>query len=144
MKIAITITLLFCLPGIAQSADWLAVTGGESSTVSVDIHSISQVGKYWKAWVKTDLDAPQETQNFPVKKYVSTKYLEYVDCRSKTGVVVQFLAYDSGGDVVEQSHAEFNPKNLREMVPDTIGEHVAGFICGVAERRTSGVKKKGK
>lgn len=127
--ITVVMACVLLIGGPASASTWLEVAGSEKSQVSVDLTSIAPSKGYWKAWVKTTFDEAQDTQTYPGKKFKETKYLQYFNCREKTQLMTKWLAYDIEGNVVESHNGQLNASAFNEVVPDTIGERVANFVC---------------
>ena len=98
----------------------------------MDFSSIAPVGAYRKAWVQINHQNEQETDGYPKKQYQTTRLLYYFDCQAKTLSTFQTVRYRekfAGGEVVESRSFKFNPKDLDDVVPDTVGETVMQTAC---------------
>lgn len=116
-----------------MSADWQLIsrsTGGD--TYYMDFTSVAQVGAFRKAWVQVSLANPSDTNDYPKKKYQSARYLYYFDCKAKSTSSFQHVKYAeryADGEVVSTSSIKFDPKDLDDVVPDTVGETFLQVAC---------------
>lgn len=130
------------LVNVAFASDWVEVTKGVKSSVSVDRDSVAQAGRLWKAWVKTDFEIAQETDGYPKKFFKQTKYLQYFNCAEKTSAIVKWYAYGDAGQLVDSSEILLNAAQLTEPIPDTVGEDVSKTLCEyVLMRKPAGKAK---
>lgn len=131
--------MLFCAPVLCQAADWQYVTKASAGdTFLMDFTSVAPVGQYRKAWVQINHSALRETSGYPAKKYHSTRLLYYFDCKSKLLGTYQTVRYSekfAEGDVVETKSFKFDPKDLDDAVPDTVGETVMQAGCASDAQR---------
>lgn len=149
MKKFILASLLLASGQMALAANWVS-TGISSDvrkeTIEVDYDSISAYhfnsydkdSYYVTAWVKKDFPTAQKLSTG--KLYRQEKVLWYVDCLGKRvtwwGDTVY---YGSNGNVVDSGRNYVNThssSNWDRVVPDTVGEYVSEFICGVYDTKS--------
>jgi len=116
-----------------MAADWQRTTESSSGdTFYMDFSSVASVGAYRKAWVQINHQNQLETDGYPKKKYQTSRMLYYFDCEGKmlsTFQTVRYAEKFAGGDVIESKSFKFNPKDLEDAVPDTVGETVMITAC---------------
>lgn len=148
MKKFILAGLLLAVSQMALGANWMStgVSSNGKETYEVDYDSISAYhfnsydknSYYVTAWVKTDFPTAQELSTG--KLFRQAKSLWYVDCLGKRVTWGDTVYYGSNGDVVgsiKKSYVNtYSSSNWNRMVPDTIGEDVSKFICGVYDAKS--------
>ncbi|ARB66872.1 hypothetical protein D6D94_05850 [Moraxella catarrhalis] len=152
MKKFILASLLLASGQMALAANWMStgVSSNGKETHEVDYDSISAYrfdsydknSYYVTAWVKTDYPTAQKLNDG--KLYRQAKYLLYVDCLGKKTTWGDGVFYDSNGKVVDSGRNYVNThssSNWDRVVPDTIGEDVSKFICGVYDAKSKSQTK---
>lgn len=149
MKKFILASLLLASGQMALAANWVSTgisSKSDKETIEVDYDSISayrfdgygQSQYYVTAWVKADYPTAQKLKDG--RLYRQAKGLLYVDCLGKRVTWGDTVFYGSNGDVVgsiKKSYVNtYSSSNWNRMVPDTIGEDVSKFICGVYDTKS--------
>jgi hypothetical protein len=123
----------FCAPAMAST--WVPVEKSERYTYSVDRDSVRRVGGMVKAWVLASYAEEQKGVNPPYMPYQSAKDLYYFNCDAQQYSIVQETSYTGPfgtGQVVDTDARAFDPKYLRDVVPETINEAILQFACKMA------------
>ncbi|EGE22147.1 hypothetical protein C0134_05425 [Moraxella catarrhalis] len=152
MKKFILAGLLLASGQMALGANWMStgVSSNGKETYEVDYDSISAYhfnsydknSYYVTAWVKLDYPTAQKLKDG--RLYRQAKGLLYVDCLGKRVTWGDTVFYDSKGNVVDSGRNYVNTyssSNWNRMVPDTIGEDVSKFICGVYDAKSKSQTK---
>jgi hypothetical protein len=129
----------------AFASDWQYVGGPTDASNYMDFASFGTVNGYRKVWIRTDFSTPRETSGYPKKQYLSAKYLYYFDCNGKLLSAFQEVLYEklfAQGDVVSTTTYKFDPKQLTDIVPDSVGENLLNVACSDAERAKVRAKNK--
>lgn len=122
--------MLLC--NTAYSAEWYRVTGTEKFNVLVDLDSVSPRGKYWQAWFRWDYTESQTLKTYPPSQYLSNKELNVFDCQSRTSAELQSVYYTgvSGmGDTAYSWSTTIEKAQMKDVIPETIGETMLRFVC---------------
>jgi hypothetical protein len=87
------------------------------------------IGGKLKAWIIVDYESPQDSQG---GKYLSTKQLDYYDCKGRTvgtGQIVYYSMNLGQGDSVHSAMVPPEYVSYSDVVPDTVGEKMLNTIC---------------
>lgn len=149
MKKFILASLLLASGQMALAANWVS-TGISSDvykeTIGVDYDSISAYrfdsydknSYYVTAWVKKDFPTAQKLNDG--KLYRQAKELWYVDCLGKRVTWGDVAVYGSNGNLVWSNQNSYinthSSSNWNRVIPDSIGEDVSEFICGVYDTKS--------
>lgn len=140
------VLILLLVSGGANASNWELAGMGPTASVFIDKNSISNVGKYRKAWVKYSFASDQEGSSFTgYKKWRSSTDLIYFQCEEKTSGTVQATYYDdvmSSGQVVASINLKLSQVTFTESAPDTLGDAVTYMACNNAQSEAIGLKKK--
>jgi len=114
---------------------WIDVYSDEQTDIYVDYCSITQVGKYKKAWVRFVYAENQQTVQS--EDYDETKQLTYFDCALKSMNVVDVIYYapEPESKVISRASAKFKSSDLRDIVPDSLGEIQFEAVCKAKSRK---------
>lgn len=126
------------MPAFAVASEWQYLNGNESKYLEMDFSSISSGGQYKKAWAGTVYLTPQNANVYPARTYSSDRTLYYFDCLGQRLQTVQYIQYENmfgEGEVISSSSVKFNPQNLTDVVPDSVGEALLKLACGPASDR---------
>lgn len=133
------IAALFLIPVTSFAANWQFTTeSGTGDVFQMDFDSIAPVGSYRKTWVQVIYQAEMESKGYPKKKYQTSRMLYYFDCQKKMSTVVHMVNYlgkYAKGEVVESNSGKFDVADLKDIVPDTVGETLLQTACATDKAR---------
>jgi hypothetical protein len=144
MKKMLYLTLLAA--GTVHAADWRPVGLAATAITYIDQNSVVETGRYRKAWAMYDSQESRKLENtYPVQYYKSFKSLYYFDCDERRFGVFQITYYPDGqgdGEQIKSFSNQFNPSQLTEVAPDTVGEALLEFVCKAPARNAKSTKQK--
>lgn len=74
----------------------------------------------------------QEVKNYSLAKDKKYSMEEFqVDCKREKTATTQVLKYDSNGNITDSKFYPLNPQNMVSVVPNSIGEVLYKFMCGL-------------
>lgn len=120
------IGLLFCFSLQVQAANWVYVSTDASGNMwSVDTASFRQASNRPNdVWFWTT-EVPYEIKNLKTQTYTKTQY--HLSCRALTMAALDMIKYDAQGNVIQRMGGyDFN---MKAIVPDSIGDAVATYVC---------------
>lgn len=129
MKRIVAIVLFnFLLVSNGYAASWTKLQENKHAKLMLDKQSITESGKYQKAWVKINYKTMQTNLEYPEKTYNNAKLLWYFNCaeqKSATAQVVQLLNDE------QVFSAAINVKRARflEPVPETEIDIAMRYVC---------------
>lgn len=129
------IALTLAIAPTASASQWVVV--GESGSYPyrqhlVDVDSIRGSGNSRTFWSHT-IHGEDQRLGRSYLNYRSIKALTYVDCSGNRIGHFSIIYYDRNGQVVDsldQSHLAV-PQPLQPVVPDSIGDAILDYICGL-------------
>lgn len=150
MKKLILAGLILASSQMAMAANWVP-TGVNSNinkeTIEIDFDSISayyfnsydKSSYYVTAWIKINYPTDQKLKDG--KLYRQTKELSYVDCLGKRITRGDVAVYTSNGNLVwsdQNSYVStYSSSNWDRVIPDTVGDGLAKFICLAYDIKTN-------
>ena len=125
----ITIVLLnFLLVSNSYAASWTALQDNKHAKLMLDKQSITETGKYQKAWVAITYKAMQTNIQYPEKSYNNAKLLWYFNCaeqKSATAQVYQLL----NDEQVFSAAIDIKRAGFLEPVPETEIDLAMRYVC---------------
>lgn len=150
MKKLILASVILASSQMAMAANWVP-TGVSSNidkeTIEIDFDSISayyfnsydKSSYYVTAWIKMNYPTAQKLKDG--KLYRQTKELWYVDCLGKRITWGDMAGYTSNGNLVwsdQNSYVStYSSSNWNRVIPDTVGDGLAKFICLAYDIKTN-------
>lgn len=135
------IAVVAALPMLACAANWQLVSvSSNDNKFYIDGDSIAASGQYKKAWILQSYAKPQDDDSYPKKQYLSSKVLQYFDCKGRTTgpiMIAKYAGLDGSGESIGTASIKFSPDILQEVIPDTSGESILKAACGTAAYRTA-------
>jgi carbonic anhydrase len=129
MKRIIVIVLLnFLLVSNSHAAVWTMLQDNKHATLLLDKQSITESGKYQKAWVKINYKTMQTNLQYPEKQYNNAKLLWYFTCaeqKSATAQVYQLL----NDEQVFSAAIDVKRARFMEPVPETEIDIAMHYVC---------------
>lgn len=129
MNKIITIVLLnFLLVSNGYAASWTALQDNKHAKLMLDKQSITETGKYQKAWVAITYKAMQTNIQYPEKSYNNAKLLWYFNCaeqKSATAQVYQLL----NDEQVFSAAIDIKRARFLEPVPETEIDLAMRYVC---------------
>ena len=116
----------------AQALRWVEIARGDDVAAFVDSTSLRKAGGIAKVWLKWENDPPVPISNGSSKVYRSEKTLSIFNCKARSVATVQVVRYslpEGTGDIVESGSIPEAEAKHREVVPDTMAEHVLNWVC---------------
>ena len=129
--------LLFLLVGITSlsfaASDWQFITNSDEKVYGVDINSVGQVSefpyqKYKKAWIKSVIQSDLTKDGMTIGDYSMMLY--WADCNAKTIGLKTITHYKNNGKVVSDKGFSNAYVQMKDVIPETIGEGILDGICG--------------
>lgn len=109
-------------------AKWVLVTSTENSFSYVDIESYKRTGHLVRYWELHNYTEPRNTtKNF---SYLSTKSKKEINCNTEETLllaIVDYSEHHGEGKVINSFN--YNDKEYKHIVPDTIGYEIYKFVC---------------
>lgn len=127
-KIIAVVLLNFLLVSNSYAASWTMLQDGKHAELMLDKQSITESGKYQKAWVKIQYKAMQTNLHYPEKTYNNAKLLWYFDCaeqQSATAQVYQLL----NDEQVYSAAIDVKKARFLEPVPETEIDLAMRYVC---------------
>ena len=113
----------------AFASDWKIVSSGpKNGDVYIDVASATRNGNKITVWEKWDqtIKKSKETKNGKLVSEIKTR--STYDCSDQTVDILQSVYYDSDGNVIyTYTKPLFVQPTL--IVPDTIGDGIARYVC---------------
>jgi hypothetical protein len=127
-KFAFAIATLL-VSSAAHSADWQYIGAAGEAVYLIDAQSVTGAPPFRKAWFKLVYPNEQTVVGLPDKKYHSEKMLWYFHCQARTYTVVQSVKYSQASEPVESISVPFVPSRMADVIPESIGEILMGYVC---------------
>lgn len=127
-KIVIVLLLGVCGISNVYAAQWAKLQDNKHTTLMLDKQSITEVGKYQKAWVEIDYKTMQTNLEYPEKSYNNAKVLWYFNCaeqKSATAQVYQLL----NDEQVYSAAIDVKRALFLEPVPETEADIAMHYVC---------------
>lgn len=142
MKKLVLASVILASGQMAMAANW--VNTGVSSKIDneinyIDFDSVSgyyfnnydKTNYYVTAWIKTDYPTAQKLKDG--RSYRQMKKLWYVDCLAEKITTGDVAVYSSNGNLVWSNQnsyiSTYSSSNWDRVIPDTVGDGLAKFIC---------------
>ena len=119
-------------PRTSFASNWSKFQETDDAKVYMDLDSIAARGSVLKVWSRWDFSKPQQTNSYPPKSFLSSKFLYYVNCAQKTSALIQLVNFTEAGglgSVVESKSIEVSAAKFTDIVPDSIGETLLIYTC---------------
>lgn len=129
MKINIASFFLgFLLVSNSYAANWVKLQDNKHAKLMLDKQSITQSGKYQKAWVKIQYKTKQKNIEYPDKYYNKAKLLWYFQCEEQKSASVQVYQLLDDEQIFS---AAIDVKRARfiEPVPETEIDLAMRYAC---------------
>lgn len=110
------------------AANWVKLQDNKHAVLMLDKQSISESGKFQKAWVKVDYKALQQNLEYAEKRYDRAKMLWYFNCKeqkSATAQVYQLLNEEQ----VYSAALDVKRARFLEPVPETEIDIAMQYVC---------------
>lgn len=150
MKKLILASLILASGQMAMAANWVntGVSGkGYKETNRVDFDSISahyfnsydKSSYYVTAWIKTEYPTAQKLKDG--RLYRERRELWYVDCLAEKITTGDVAVYSSNGNLIASEQNiyvnTYSSSNWDRVIPDTVGDGLAKFICLAYDIKTN-------
>ncbi len=116
----------------AQAQSWVSTGATERGELFLDVASIRPHGQFMKAWTRYALKHQATSTGYPVYSYMSSKSLDYYDCKNGSVATKQTIYYaDSSGTGPITHGYGFRDAQLdfQDPIPGTIGEWLLNRVC---------------
>lgn len=127
-RIFIALIVNFLIVTVSYAASWKALQDNKHADLVLDQQSITESGKYQKAWVKLNYKEMQTNIQYPEKRYNNAKMLWYFDCavqKSATAQVYQLL----NDELVYSAAIDIKRARFIEPVPETEIDIAMQYVC---------------
>lgn len=125
------------------AANWVKLQDNKHAVLMLDKQSISESGKFQKAWVKVDYKALQQNLEYAEKQYNRAKMLWYFNCKeqkSATAQVYQLLNEEQ----VYSAALDVKRARFLEPVPETEIDIAMHYVCKQQQTKQAQLAKKAK
>ena len=112
----------------AHAAKWTKLQENKHARLMLDKQSMTESGKYEKAWVKIKYKTLQTNIQYPEKSYNNAKLLWYFNCaaqQSATAQVYQLL----NDELVFSAAIDIKRARFLEPVPETEADTAMHYVC---------------
>ena len=120
---------LACFAGSASAANWQLINGAHGAKYYGDADDTKRDGDVVTLWIKTVYDVPLETGTKESKRKIQ------INCRTMEERWIYSAYYDKNGEVRASGPASYEYSKWNLLIPDSIAEYNAKFLCGVTERK---------
>lgn len=127
-KITAGLLFYFLLATTGHAASWMELQDNKHAKLMLDKQSITDSGKYQKAWVKINYKALQTNIQYPEKSYNNAKLLWYFNCaeqKSATAQVYQLL----NDEQIFSAAIDVKRARFLEPVPETEIDIAMRYVC---------------
>lgn len=139
MKKLLAFALATMMTQQALAVNWVQVSesGGDKHYIDLDsiqADTLANGTPVMTAWIQTEYKQAQDAGGG--KKYWSSKYFDYFDCRARKSVIEYFAIYDKQGRVVASGNnpafSRYSSANWQRVILDSVGETLLNTVCAYA------------
>lgn len=123
---AFTLTALLIAANCAHAAQWKMIGALHSSTLSIDMASVSRARPIVKFWQKEEWVLP--TVSAGISTPASMRMTRFsINCKESTFALGATTFYDASGGVIQSQHGE--PDVWDAIPPDSIVDTMREMMC---------------
>jgi hypothetical protein len=110
-------------------AKWFLIGSAENHVSYVDTESYKQTGAIVRFWELRDYKEPRGIAENG-KLYLSSKIKSEINCNTEQSTMLAIIDYseNKGNGKVINSY-DYNDKDYKHIVPDTMGYAIYKFVC---------------